>query len=81
MGKKIAIKSIKGISRATIFRINQPVGFRLITKRGTTGVINLGKVVPMLGGIVGATFDSDTANIVGNVARDTFIASTKPVAA
>jgi hypothetical protein len=81
IAQKIAINSIKGISRATITKINQAVGFRLITKFGTTGVINLGKAVPLLGGIVGATFDSVTTNIVGNVARDTFVASADTLAA
>ncbi|MDR5750348.1 MULTISPECIES: EcsC family protein [unclassified Caballeronia] len=73
VAQKVAINSIKGISGATITKINQAVGFRLLTKFGSTGVINLGKAVPFLGGIVGATFDSVTTNLVGNVARDTFI--------
>lgn len=79
IAQKIAINSIKSISRTTITNINKAIGFRLITKFGTTGVINLGKAVPILGGIVGATFDSVTTNIVGNVARDTFISSAKDV--
>ena len=73
VAQKVAINSIKGISGATIAKINQAVGFRLLTKFGSTGVINLGKAVPFLGGVVGATFDSVTTNLVGNVARDTFI--------
>ncbi|WP_087686638.1 EcsC family protein [Pandoraea sp. PE-S2R-1] len=81
IAQKIALNSLKGISRGTITKINQAVGFRLLTKFGTTGVINLGKAVPILGGIVGATFDSVTTNVVGNVARDTFIPSAKTVAA
>jgi len=71
--QKLAINSINNISRATITKINQAVGFRLLTKFGSTGIINLGKAVPILGGVVGATFDSVTTNMVGNVARDTFV--------
>lgn len=73
VGKKLALNAINKISGATITKINQAVGFRLLTKFGTTGIINLGKAVPILGGIVGATFDSVATNIVGNTARDIFI--------
>jgi len=79
VAQKVAINSIKGISGATIAKINQAVGFRLLTKFGSTGVINLGKAVPFLGGVVGATFDSVTTNLVGNVARDTFIDTSSTV--
>ncbi|WP_153135341.1 EcsC family protein [Paraburkholderia agricolaris] len=81
VAQKVAINSIKSISGATITKINQAVGFRLLTKFGSSGVINLGKAVPLLGGLVGATFDSVTTNIVGNVARDTFIDSASTVIA
>ena len=73
VGKKIAQNSIKNISGKTITAINQKVGFRLLTKFGEKGVINLGKAIPLLGGVIGASFDSVTTNTVGNIARDTFI--------
>ena len=58
VGKKLAENAIKNISGKTITAINQKVGFRLLTKFGEKGVVNLGKTIPLLGGIVGATFDS-----------------------
>jgi hypothetical protein len=73
VANKIAVSSIQKISSATITQINQAVGFRLLTKFGETGVINMGKAVPILGGLVGAAFDSVTTNTVGNVARNVFI--------
>lgn len=73
IAQKLAISSIRNISGATLTKINQAVGFRLLTKFGSKGAINLGKAVPLLGGIVGATFDSVTTNTVGNIARDLFI--------
>lgn len=73
VGKKLAMSAIDKISGATITKINQAVGFRLLTKFGTTGIINLGKAVPILGGILGATFDTVATNIVGNTARNIFI--------
>lgn len=72
LGAKLAVNAIKGISGKTLTAINQKVGFRLVTKFGEKGVINLGKAVPLLGGIIGGTFDLYTTNTVGNVARNAF---------
>ncbi|MEH6567024.1 MAG: EcsC family protein [Halopseudomonas sp.] len=73
VGRKLTESTIKNISGKTITAINQKVGFRLLTKFGEKGVINLGKTIPLIGGVVGATFDSMTTNAIGNIARDTFI--------
>ena len=73
VGRKITENAIKNISGKTISAINQKVGFRLLTKFGETGVVNAGKAVPLIGGFVGATFDSVATNTIGNIARDTFI--------
>ncbi len=73
VGTKLTTSAIKNISGKTIIAINQKVGFRLLTKFGEKGVINLGKAVPIVGGLIGASFDSITTNTIGNVARDTFI--------
>lgn len=75
VGRKLTENAIKNVSGKTITAINQKVGFRLLTKFGEKGAINLGKAIPLVGGIVGATFDSVTTNIIGNIARDTFISS------
>lgn len=63
----------KYITRDIINNINKAIGFRLITKAGKTGVINLTKAVPFVGGLVGATFDGVTTNLIGNAARDFFL--------
>ncbi len=63
----------KYVTRAALTKINQAVEFRLITKFGTTGVINLGKAIPLIGGVIGGSFDGITTNTIGNVARDCFI--------
>ncbi len=73
IGTKLTTNAIKSISGKTITAINQKVGFRLVTKFGQKGAINLGKAVPLVGGIIGGSFDSITTNAIGNVARDTFI--------
>jgi hypothetical protein len=73
VGSKLATSAIRSITKDTIIAINKAVGFRLLTKFGQTGAVNLGKAVPLIGGIVGATFDSVTTNLIGNAARSAFI--------
>ncbi|MBB2164657.1 EcsC family protein [Gluconacetobacter sp. 1b LMG 1731] len=73
-GTKFTAAAIqKYITGAMLVKINQAVGFRLVTKAGTTGILNLTKMVPLVGGVVGGAFDGVTTNIVGNTARNTFI--------
>ena len=73
VGTKLTTQAIKSISGKTIVAINQKIGFRLLTKFGEKGAINLGKAIPLVGGIIGGTVDSVTTNTIGNIARDTFI--------
>lgn len=73
VGTKLTSSLISKISGKTLTAINQRVGFRLLTKFGEKGVINIGKAIPFVGGIIGGTVDAVSTNIVGNVARDTFV--------
>lgn len=73
IGKKLAVTGIKKIPFEVIKKINQAVGFRLLTKFGEKGLINLGKMVPLVGGIVGGTVDAVSTNTIGNVALKLFI--------
>lgn len=73
VGRKLGQQMIANISGKTVSAINQKVGFRLLTKFGEKGAINLGRAVPIFGGLIGGAFDIVTTNIIGNVARKTFI--------
>lgn len=73
IGEKIAVSMLKKLPGALITKINQVVGFRLLTRFGQKGAINLIKGVPLLGGVIGAALDIVSTNTVGNVARDLFI--------
>lgn len=73
VGKKLTQSAIKNISGKTLTAINQKVGFRLLTKFGEKGLVNLGKTIPLVGGVIGAGFDIASTNLIGNIARDTFI--------
>jgi len=68
---KVAVNKISG---KMLIEINKRVGFRLITKGGTTGLINLGKMVPIMGGLVGGIFDACSTKKIGDVAKKAFIA-------
>ena len=52
-GQKFGTAMVKKIPGKTITAINQKVGFRFVTKFGETGIVNLGKVVPVLGAFIG----------------------------
>lgn len=73
VGRKLAVSGIKKIPFEVIKKINQAVGFRLLTKFGEKGVINLGKMVPFAGGVIGGTVDAITTNTIGKVAHKIFI--------
>lgn len=73
IGNKLAVNSISKISGATLTKINQAVGFRLITKFGEKGVINMGKAVPVVGGIIGGGFDLVSTKIIANNACRIFL--------
>ncbi len=73
IGKKLTERAITRLSSDVITKINQAVGFRMVTKFGQTGAINLGKAVPLVGGVIGGTFDGTTTYAIGRVARSVFV--------
>lgn len=73
LGQKMTKTAIQRIPRETIMEINQKVGFRLLTKLREKGVINLGKAIPLIGGMVGGTFDAVTTHSIGKIAIKTFL--------
>jgi len=48
-------------------------GLQLIRKSGGHRLISLGRIVPFLGGIVGAGVDAATCRMIGNVAKNVFV--------
>lgn len=74
LGTKLSEQAIKQLSFEIIKQVNRAVGFRLVTKFGQTGVINLGKAVPLVGGVVGGTFDGASTYTIGKVAKNLFLA-------
>ncbi len=73
LGMRLTQAAIRKISDDTLLRINRRVGFRLLTKFGAHGVVNLSKAVPLVGGVIGGTIDGASTLTIGNVARNAFI--------
>lgn len=72
LGNKLALSLLKKLPGEVLKKINHAVGFRLATKFGSTGVINLGKMVPLVGAIIGGTFDTTTTLMIADFAKKTF---------
>ena len=72
LGVKLAATALNQIASATLTRINQAVGFRLLTKAGQQGVVNLTKLIPIAGGIVGGGIDAASTYAVGKAAKQLF---------
>ena len=68
----MAMSALKRLPGRTFIEINKRVGFRLLTKFGEKGVINAGRAVPLLGGLVGGGVDAAWTKSIGNRARDIF---------
>jgi hypothetical protein len=66
---------IDNVSGRALIEINKRVGFRLLTKAGEKGAINLMKTVPFAGGFVGGAFDAAACRVVGRNARKLFARS------
>lgn len=76
LGVKLANEAITRIPGHALIQINKAVGFRLLTKFGQHGVLNLGQALPLIGGIIGGAVDGAYTRLVGVAATRQFIAST-----
>ena len=72
IGTKMSTVLIKRMPIEIIKQINKTVGFRLVTKFGEKGIINLGKCVPVVGGIIGGTVDAVGTRTIGKTAKKIF---------
>ena len=77
-GQKFGVAMVKKIPGKTITAINQKVGFRFVTKFGEKGIVNLGKVVPVLGAFIGGGIDVASTRIIGYNAYKVFMKGELP---
>ena len=73
VGVKFANAMVKKIPGTVLVKINQKVGFRLLTKFGTKGIINIGKAIPIVGGVISGGFDFAETKIIADRAYKMFI--------
>lgn len=73
IGKKIAEEGVKKIPGKLLISINKKVGFRLVTKFGEKGIINIGKMIPIVGAVINGGFDLGETKLIANRAYKMFI--------
>ena len=72
-GTKFTTAMVKKIPGTVLTKINQKVGFRFLTKFGEKGIINIAKLVPVVGGVIGGGFDLVETKVIANRAYKMFI--------
>jgi hypothetical protein len=72
LGTKAALAALKQLPGHLLIEINKKVGFRLFTKFGTKGVINFGRMVPLVGAGVGGVVNVAAMRSMGRYAKQNF---------
>lgn len=72
VGNKMAMAALRRLPGKILMDINRRVGFRLVTKFGTKGVINLVKAIPLMGAGVGAATNVAAASTIARHARKAY---------
>lgn len=70
---KVGYKTISKIPGEVIKKINKTIGFRLLTKCGSKGIVNFAKLVPVAGAVVAGGFDFLFTKKVGNYTKNIFM--------
>jgi hypothetical protein len=73
VGTKTALAGLRKLPGRVLIEINKKVGYRLITKFGTKGSINLVRGIPLVGGGVGAGVNIVAINQIAMYAKTTFV--------
>lgn len=73
VGVKMTEKLVQRIPGKVLIKINQKVGFRLVTKGGSKGIVNLGKMVPFIGAPIGGGFNLVETSAIAKVTKIIFI--------
>lgn len=71
-GNRAATAALKKLPGKVLQAINQKVGFKLLTKFGEKGVINLGKGIPFVGAGVGAGMNAISIHAIAGYALFNF---------
>lgn len=72
IGRKTTMAAVQKVPGRVLIEVNKKIGFRLVTKAGEKGVVNLTKLVPLVGGPVGAAIDGVSCRTIATYALATF---------
>jgi hypothetical protein len=72
IGTKTLHSAVMKVPGKVLIDINKKVGYRLLTKAGEKGVINMTKLVPLVGAPIGATADRLTTRSIAKYAMKNF---------
>ena len=72
VGQRSTIVALQRLPGRVLTELNTRVGFRLVTKAGEKGVVNLTKLVPLVGGPIGAAVDGVSCKTIAGYAMRTF---------
>ena len=70
---KFSTAALKKLPGSVLTKINQTVGFRLFTKFGQKGLVNIHKAIPVLGGVVGGSIDALSTYSIAKAAKALFL--------
>lgn len=71
--KKGMLQIAQNSSSKLLLTINEKTSASLLSQTSSKGLSKLGKAIPLMGGLVGGTFDGISTNIVGKTAKNIFI--------
>ena len=72
IGTRSAAVALERLPGRVLVELNKKVGYRLVTKAGEKGVVNLSKLVPLVGGPIGAAVDGLGCRTIATYALRTF---------
>jgi len=72
IGQRSTAVALERLPARALSEVNKRVGYRLVAKAGEKGVVNLSKLVPLVGGPIGAAVDGISAKAIAGYAMRTF---------
>jgi hypothetical protein len=73
VGTRLTQQALAKLPVNFLASINRAVGVRLAAKAGTTGAVNVSKLVPIVGGLVSGAFDAATTYGIAAAAKAIFV--------
>jgi hypothetical protein len=72
IGQRSTAVALQRLPEQALAELNRRVGYRLVARAGEKGVVNLAKLVPLVGGPLGAAVDGVSCKTIAGYAMRTF---------